>query len=390
MTQKPILIAGAGPSSLLLGQSLSRSNTPFKIFERDASLAFRGQGYRLRLSNEGLDAIEAVLGPSWQKFYDRCGKTSGSGTGLVVLNSRTAERIEQPGNPIAGGLKSRDDKVVGIARGEMRNAFFEGIEHAVQFNKHVKSYELVDDGVRAVFADGTKSETGSLLVAGDGVKSTIAAQVSGGALKVYDTGIRGIHGQAPTTAFRGLGEGVFRIQNGNGLAIITNVRSDDMDDPDVQFGWTLTGKRGLVNAPNDDYTTVGKVVADLAKELTKDWHESYRPLFEQINENEAAFWKVTCSTPSGVPVWENEPRVTVIGDAAHCVTPAGGIGANTAVQDAALLGKLIHEAGGYREGLTAEYEEKMRVYASEAVRMSSKFASMAWDMKIDEDTPTIR
>ncbi|KAL2413216.1 hypothetical protein ABEF95_004327 [Exophiala dermatitidis] len=390
MAQKPILISGAGLASLLLARSLLRSNIPFQVFERDASLSFRGQGYRLRLSLEGLDAIESVLDPAaFQRFYDHCGKTGGSG--FVGLDAITGEVVEE--QRINENLNSRDGKIVGIARGDMRRLFMEGCEEFVHFNKHVKGYELTDDGVRAVFADGTKSIEGSLLVAGDGIKSTVAKQVSGGRLKVYDLGARGIHGQAPTTAFRSLGEGVFRIvdeSNPRGrVSLITNVRPNDMDNPDVEFGWTMTGVPGVIVSPNDDYTIVGKTAADIAKSLARDWHPRFKPLFDQMNENEAAFWKLTCSTPTGVPEWPNEPRVTVIGDAAHAMTPAGGIGANTAVRDSALLGRLLGEAGGYKDGITAAYEKGMRVYASEAVRSSYGMATKAFSVHIDGSSQTV-
>jgi hypothetical protein len=46
--------------------------------------------------------------------------------------------------------------------------------------------------------------------------------------------------------------------------------------------------------------------------------------------------------------WNNEPRVTLIGDAVHVMTPAGGVGANTALRDAALLGRSLADAGGRR------------------------------------------
>src|ERR1700753_3021152 len=106
-------------------------------------------------------------------------------------------------------------------------------------------------------------------------------------------------------------------------------------------------------------------------------------------ESEAAFWKITCSTPTGVPEWPNEPRVTVIGDAVHSMTPAGGIGANTAVRDSALLGRLLTEAGGYKDGVTAAYEKEMRVYASEAVRTSYGLALGQFGGAIDENSPTV-
>lgn len=390
---KPVLISGAGVASLLLAQSLRNANIPFRIFERDASFAFRGQGYRLRLSTEGLDAIESVLDKSlWQKFWDTCGKTKTTGVGPIDLNALTGESKD---GVTPEPLGSRGGLTIGIARGEMRKLFAEGTEEYIEWSKHVSGYELTDGGVRAVFSDGSVSEEGTMLIGGEGIRSQVAKQLSGGKLKVFDTGARGIHGQAPTTAFKELGEGVFRLTDDSRgenqkIFIITNVRAGDMDDPSIQFGWTMGGSPGAIRAPGDNYALVGKPAADLAKEITKNWHPKFKPLFDGMVENEAAFWKITCSSPSGVPQWTNEPRVTVIGDAVHSMTPAGGIGANTAVRDSALLGRLIGEAGGFAEGITEDYEAQMRVYGSEAVHTSYTFANKSGGIRIDEETtPTV-
>ncbi|KAI8716654.1 FAD-binding-3 domain-containing protein [Fusarium sp. LHS14.1] len=386
---KPILISGSGLASLLLAQSLRLSKIPFRIFERDESFIFRAQGYRLRLSTEGLDAIESVLdAKTWEHFWDKCGKTGGSG--FAAFDAVTGEQTE---HVVPEKLVSRGGKVVGIARGDMRKIFAEGCEDHIEWSRNVTGYELTDDGVRAIFSDGTKSIEGLMLIGGEGIYSKVAKQVSGGKLKVYDTGARGIHGQAPTTAFKGLGEGVFRLRDATrpdgAVFIITNVRPSEMNDPNVEFGWTMGGEPGVIRAPNDDYSIVGKQAAEIAKSMSKDWHPRFKPLFDEMNESEAAFWKITCSTPSGVPEWPNEPRVTVIGDAAHSMTPAGGIGANTAVRDSALLGRLLREAGGYKPGVTAAYEKEMRVYASEAVHESYTGASGAFGIKIDEETSPV-
>lgn len=232
-----------------------------------------------------------------------------------------------------------------------------------------------------------------MLIGGEGIYSKVAKQLSGGKLKVYDTGARGIHGQAPTTAFKDLGEGVWRVSDDSNpegrVFIITNVRAGDMDDPNLQFGWTMGGQPGVIKAPNDNYTLTGKPAADIAKAMTANWHPRLKPLFEQMDENEAAFWKITCSTPTGVPEWKNDPRVTVIGDAVHSMTPAGGIGANTAVRDSALLGRLLAEKGGFEEGVTAAYEKEMRVYAGEAVASSYGMAKTQFGVLIDENSPTV-
>jgi 2-polyprenyl-6-methoxyphenol hydroxylase-like FAD-dependent oxidoreductase len=73
----------------------------------------------------------------------------------------------------------------------------------------------------------------------------------------------------------------------------------------------------------------------------------------------------------------------------HSMTPAGGMGANTAVRDSALLGKLLAEAGGYKDGVTAAYERKMRAYGSEAVKASYGMAKAQWQINIDENSPTV-
>ncbi|KAJ5063690.1 hypothetical protein J3E74DRAFT_472597 [Bipolaris maydis] len=248
---------------------------------------------------------------------------------------------------------------------------------------------------------GSKSEEGSMLVGGEGVKSAVAGQLSNGAIKVYDLGSRRIHGQAPTAAFKGLGEGVFVISdtdsqpNGGKVFLITNVRAGDMDNPDVEFGWTMGGSPGVIDAPNDNYTITGPPAAKIAKSLISHCHARVKSLIDNMNEAEAAFWKITCSSPDGVPTWPNEPLMTVIGDAVHAMTPAGGNGANTAMRDSALLGRLMAEAwergdGDSWTGVTVAYEKEMGVYATEAVQASYGSAITQFGVNLDlEHTPTI-
>ncbi|KAK5659152.1 hypothetical protein OQA88_1242 [Cercophora sp. LCS_1] len=235
----------------------------------------------------------AQLVDDFRRIIAKCGKTGGAG--FTSFNAVTGEQME---HKVPENLSSRGGKIVGIARGDMRRVFAEGCEDHIEWSRHVTGYELTDDGVKAVFADGTTSIEGAMLVGGEGIYS----------------------------------------------------------------------KPGVIRAPNDDYSIVGKKAADLVWALTKDWHPRFKPLFDDMDEEEAAFWKITCSTLLGVPEWPNEPRVTVIGDAVHSMTPAGGIGANTA------------------PGVTAAYEKEMRVYASEAVHTSYTTAVGQFGIKIDEAT----
>ena len=50
---------------------------------------------------------------------------------------------------------------------------------------------------------------------------------------------------------------------------------------------------------------------------------------------------------------------------------------------------MIADAGGYSETITAAYEEKMRVYASEAVQTSYGLAQSQWGITINENSPVV-
>jgi hypothetical protein len=55
------------------------------------------------------------------------------------------------------------------------------------------------------------------------------------------------------------------------------------------------------------------------------------------------------------------------------------------MRDSALLGKLLAESNGEIEGVTAQYEARMRVYASEAVATSYGMAKQQMAISIKED-----
>jgi 2-polyprenyl-6-methoxyphenol hydroxylase-like FAD-dependent oxidoreductase len=377
---KPVLISGAGLGGLLLARSLRSSGIAFKLYERDAAGASRGQGYRIRISVDGIGALEEVLD---QASYARlrAGCTELGAGNIEMVDAITMERKPMPGGPPAQG-----GDVVGVDRAFLRTTLLDGLEDETTFGAQVVGYALHDDHVAARFADGTTSPVGCLLVGADGVRSAITKQLTKGALVVFDTGARMIHGTSPVASFEGLGTGVFSIRDdtrqAGRIVVITNtVRKM----PAPTFGWVLGGTPGTFSAPNDDFSVIGRPAANLSRELTSRWHAQLRPIFEQQVDEEAAFLKMSTSSPGGVPEWTSEPRVTLLGDAVHAMTPAGGVGANTALKDAAFLGRLL--ASGFHEGLTTQYERDMRTYASPNVTMSFDRASRLFNIK--ELTKTI-
>ena len=72
------------------------------------------------------------------------------------------------------------------------------------------------------------------------------------------------------------------------------------------------------------------------------------------------------------PPWPPS-RVTVLGDAIHAMSPGRGSGANTALQDAALLSRMLTTAaaeGGDVVAAIGEYERQMREYGYAAIAAS--------------------
>jgi len=114
----------------------------------------------------------------------------------------------------------------------------------------------------------------------------------------------------------------------------------------------------------------GKDVTDLTLKLTSHWDPSFKPIFELQNTAQSAPLRLVSAKPER-PEWSPSANVVLIGDAIHAMTPAGGSGANTALADASLLGRII--AGkGVSEGSMTKFVDQMWEYALPAIKGSSE------------------
>lgn len=91
-----------------------------------------------------------------------------------------------------------------------------------------------------------------------------------------------------------------------------------------------------------------------------------------------------CLSLRSMPIlmpWEPS-NITLIGDAIHNMTPMGGKGANTALRDAETLTRWLVDAAAGRLSVSESvlgYEEDMRKYANEALKLSTQNATNACD-----------
>jgi 2-polyprenyl-6-methoxyphenol hydroxylase-like FAD-dependent oxidoreductase len=88
-----VAVAGGGLGGLCLAQGLLKAGVDATVYERDASLAARRQGYRLHVDTRAGLALEQCLPPgSRAAFQATCGEAS---TRLTVVSERLRVLNEQ-------------------------------------------------------------------------------------------------------------------------------------------------------------------------------------------------------------------------------------------------------------------------------------------------------
>lgn len=203
----------------------------------------------------------------------------------------------------------------------------------------------------AHFIDGT-SVAGSLLVGADGIRSKVAQQLTGGQAAPIDLGPRIIYGKTPLTPkiekellpILQKGFAFIRDDKQGVLVVFEVMRFNHTRAPGDYVFWAATTKAETVGLEDDDFVgSQGTAAAEIMLRLSKDWDPRIRVVFEEHQKENTAVVKLTSSHPEGLPNWETEPRVTVLGDAIHCMPPTGGQGANTALHDAAALGQILSD-----------------------------------------------
>ncbi|HVX29839.1 MAG TPA: NAD(P)-binding protein, partial [Nitrolancea sp.] len=85
-----VSIIGAGVGGLTLAQGLHRSGIHVAVYERDADVASRGQGYRIHLSAEGALGLLPCLPPN---LYEAVVATAGKPSHQITIVSHQLRRL---------------------------------------------------------------------------------------------------------------------------------------------------------------------------------------------------------------------------------------------------------------------------------------------------------
>ena len=390
MQQRHISIIGAGLGGLCLAQGLKRAGIAFDVYERDPAPASRTQGYRLRIDADGQDALARCLPANlYALFRQSCSATRNiqfldcdlePTRGQPATSWRTSE-IDHDPQPIPCDLSAN--------RQTLREILLSGIEERVHFGKTFRQFEIVDEAaVHLQFEDGSHRNS-SLLVGADGVHSMVRQQLVPTAQPV-DTGALCIYGKTVATpelkeiAGATLCTGTSVIF-ANGFATILDpilfpeplpaiaarlapaCRLSPVDD---YLYWAFIGPRARVGISASTLPSAHHLMA-LIEDIVRHWHPRLRAVFAQGDAEALAIMPVRSSPPT-IATWRRGP-VTLLGDAIHTMSPAGGVGANTALRDAAALADQASTVQDLPQAVS-RYESAMREWAETAIRASENGA----------------
>lgn len=379
-----VLIVGAGTGGLALAHSLRQSGIRVSVWERDPVPNADTGGYRVGISPGGSRALRACLpGELYELFAATCARPP------ARINMLTEQLRELLSFDIEGMGANGLDGEKSVIRKTLRRVLLSGLEDQVFFGKALSHYtHNADATVTAHFEDGSVA-TADVLVGADGTNSAVRRQRLPEA-RLENTGIVSFGGKLPMTPeneallSRRMREGMSLVMAPRGFGGIVHSLRFDRDDAkfaarwphfvnaldEDSIGWALWGARQ--NFPRDPAGLDGPALQEMGLALTRHWHPHLRELIRRSEPS--TLLHVNVRTSGTLLPWRSS-NVTLIGDAVHTMTPGRGAGANIALRDAALLGRLLAETHqGRRPLLDAirAYEAEMLRYSSEAVQASKK------------------
>ncbi|KAF9695520.1 hypothetical protein EKO04_006418 [Ascochyta lentis] len=362
MARPNIAIIGAGPGGCMLARLLHQSSILCTIFEGETSINYRSQGGTLDLrSTTGLAAVKAA--GLWEQFQQHARY---DGESLLVTDKTLTTWVRRkPGNK---DNHSKLQEAPEIDRAVLRKMLVESLPaDCVRWGWKLASVrETNSSGLELCFTNGEVVSGFDLIVGADGAWSKTRTLLSPD--KPHYSGLGGWSMQvsnakvdAPEAyAFVNRGS-VFSYSDGKGVI------GQQLGDGSLNVSYYGPYPEDFTVQCGFDAENLSFAKQYMLKEL-EEWVPQLRNLIKSASDG--LVWRSLYELPVGW-TWPHKKGITLLGDAAHVMTPFSGIGVNAAFHDAMELAKQIlafakSDEAVDLDGYVLRYEKNMFEHAHRA------------------------
>lgn len=368
-----VAIIGAGIGGVALAVACMHRGIPFTLYERDSSFDSRAQGYGLTLQQ----ASNSIKGLGLFSLKDGCNSTR-----HVVHTTDGKEIIEWGMRTHLNVNKSPKRINVHIPRQALRLALLEqlGDQEIVQWGHRLTGFKQCEDQkVELSFqVNGlVKTAKADLVVGADGIRSSVRSLlIEEDITPLRYLGYVVILGICSLNELKGIestlldSATVFQTVNGHERIYVMPFTSDSVM---WQFSFPMS---------EEEAKALSAQGAQALKEEAcrrAQWHLPIPQMLEATLPAQISGYPVYDRELLNGELLEKAGPFTLIGDAAHPMSPFKGQGANQALLDALALARSISIAcssnwreTGIREIVLKEFEEEMLARSASKVRDSAE------------------